>query len=111
MDNRFETATKLILKREAYTQLPPLLQDAVQKFLAKQVFFLEGHPPLSPAADPIEETNDFAQQNAAYVRYVRKQLDGGERDTGRLKSFMQGLRSCGPDGQALRDQIKTKLLR
>jgi len=109
VEDRFENATKLILKREAYAQLPPLLQDAVQKFLAKRVYFLEGKPPLPPASpDGIHYRDEEAE---IYLETVKQRLAKGERDKGKLKAFKQGLRSCGAEGKRLIEEIDTKILK
>jgi len=100
---------KRILARNAYHKLPGFLQEFARRFQVKEVWFPPAGTKL-PETCPCTVSHD-PTETPRYVAYVKAMIDGGERDPGKLKSFLQGLRSCGKPGQELIETIKKKVLR
>ena len=100
---------KRVLAREAWCKLPGFIQVLAKRLYATKIWFPQEGYTLPPTC-PIQEVHDAAEATR-YVDYVKTQLDAGERDTGKLRSFQQGLRSCGAPGQQLSETIKKKVLR
>lgn len=99
---------KLVLRKEAWSQLPSLLQDFATQFRAQQIFFYDPPQELPPASP---KGIHYRSDGHEYLAYVKRQLCKGTKDKGILKSFIVGLGGCGAEGKQLIAEIKTKHLR
>ena len=102
-----------VLARDAWNKLPDLLQQVVREFSIQKIYYPETPyelPPGSPRGIHFHP-DDRTDNEKDYLSYVRKKLKAGCKDPGQLKSFMQGLRVCGPEGLELIKFIKEKVLR
>ena len=97
---------KMILRREAWDKLPSLGARATQLFSAREVFWYDPPEELPPASP---KGIHYEGEGPAYISYVRSQLAKGVKDTGKLRSFIEGLKCCGEAGSKLTDEIKQTL--
>ena len=90
------------LLRDKYHTLPQLVQEAIEEFTVKKVYWPEDFqlPPLISWGEP------YVDDRPDYLNYVNEMLDNGKITKLNARSFIQGLRTCGPEGKQLTNTIK-----
>jgi len=98
---------KHVLKRSAWGTLPQTMRDASEAFLAKEIFWFE--EPLPPTTS--HSYNHDPHEERKYLDYVRDCLDRNQVDKHKARSFVQGLRVCGKEGEKLIEHLKKKVIK
>ena len=83
------------------------MQDASEAFLAKEIFWFE--EPLPPTTSHSCSHDPHEEQK--YLEYVKGCLDRNQVDKHKARSFVQGLRVCGKEGEKLIEHLKKKVIK
>lgn len=102
---------KIVLSEQGKDKLPPMLKFTMRQFMVKKVWWYEGHPPLEPAQGHGIHYSPKDEYNMAYASYCQDMLDAGKVDKGKGRSMLEGLKGCGPEGERIIEEIKTKVLK
>lgn len=98
------------LRRDHWNKLPEVIQQACDRFEAKSFYYPSEGEVIDPELVHLPAST-YSYETDSYLKYCREALLSKKLDRGLAMSLVQGLRSCGPEGRELAEQIKQTVLR